>query len=187
MFRIFSLCLAALMASSAQADLPKVPQNAVGPVSNLPLPRYVSLKRDKVNMRRGPGPDHPIIEVYQRRNLPVEVLNEFDHWRKVRDPAGEEGWMTDVMLAGEPRYAMVMAKNGKPPGKPPAGAASKDAGWPVRRAPDVKARTIAIAMPGVIAELRHCPQSWCEIKAGNRTGWIERAALWGVYPGEVIR
>jgi SH3-like domain-containing protein len=129
-------------------------------------------------MRRGPGEDHPIVWKYVRKNLPVEVVNEFDVWRKVRDVDGAEGWISANMLAGEPRFGVVRAKPAK-----------GGAGWAIKRRPDAKAATIALAQAGVIAQVRRCPnaQAWCEIKAGGRKGWIERAALWGVYPGEVIK
>jgi SH3-like domain-containing protein len=157
---------------------------SLGPVTKLPLPRFVNLKRAEVNMRRGPGDDHPIVWKYVRKNLPVEIVNEFDVWRKVRDVDGAEGWISANMLSGDRRYGLVRVKSAK------GVATSKGApGWAIMRRPDAKGEAVAIAQAGVIAEIRRCPaaDAWCEIKAGGRKGWIERAALWGVYPGEVIK
>jgi SH3-like domain-containing protein len=133
-------------------------------------------------MRRGPGDDHPIVWKYVRKNLPVEIVNEYDVWRKVRDVDGAEGWISANMLAGERRYGVVRtAAKGAP--------SSKVAGWSLWRRPIAKGEALAIAQAGVIAEIKRCPaaDSFCEVKAGGMKGWIERKALWGVYPGEVIK
>lgn len=189
MLRAVCLILAALLSSApvmaaAPASAP-VPGRTPGPVTSLPIPRFVSLKRNEVNMRRGPGDDHPIVWKYVRRNMPVEITNEYDLWRQVRDMDGQVGWISANMLSGEPRFVVVRTKNGK--ALNPAPTNNPEAGWPMRRRPDMKAKTVAIVEPGVVAEIRHCPDEWCEIKAGGTTGWIERVALWGVYPDEKVK
>src|ERR1044072_3620785 len=78
---------------------------AVGP-SGLPLPRFVSLKADKINVRRGPSSEHQVAWVYQRKGLPVEITAEFENWRRIRDSDGEEGWVYQSMLSGK-RMALV--------------------------------------------------------------------------------
>ena len=169
------LCLVGTSVSFAQGPPENPPANALGPSTSLPLPRFVTLKKDVVYMRRGPGSDHAIEWEYVRKHLPVEIINEYDLWREVRDADGTEGWISANMLSGE-RYVMVIS----PPGK-------KQNREPLRNRPDAKAKVIAFAETGVIAELKHCPDEWCEVSAGNRTGWIERRALWGILPDERVQ
>ena len=147
---------------------------ALGPSTSLPLPRFVSLKKDIVYMRRGPGADHAIEWQYVRKHLPVEVINEYDLWREVEDPDGAKGWIFANMLSGE-RYVIVLA--------PKAQKMERES---LRARPDARARLVAFIEPGVVAELKHCPDLWCEISASGHTGWIERSLLWGVLPDERV-
>ena len=89
-------------------------QRPVGP-SGLPIPRFVSLKAEKVNVRRGPSSDHPVAWVFQRKGLPVEIVAEFENWRRVRDSDGEEGWILQNMLSGK-RTAVIAAPRQRPAG-----------------------------------------------------------------------
>ena len=162
---------AALAQGSIQQD---GTTGALGPSTSLPLPRFVSLKKDVVYMRRGPGADHAIEWQYVRKHLPVEIVNEYELWREVRDPDGVEGWISANMLSGE-RYVIVTAPKG-----------DKGRREYLRNRPDSKAKVIAFIEPGVIAELRHCPDNWCEVAASGRTGWIERGLLWGILPNERV-
>ena len=52
---------------------------------SLPVPRFASLRSDKINLRAGPGLEFPVQWVYQRKHMPVEVIGEYDVWRKIRD------------------------------------------------------------------------------------------------------
>jgi SH3-like domain-containing protein len=173
------------MLAPAMAAAP-TPKQSLGPVTSLPLPRFVSLKRSEVNMRRGPSEDQPILWVYKRRNMPLEVVNEFDVWRKVRDVDGAEGWIQATMLAGDPRYGLVRYPGAKAP-QGVTGATGKVQGWVLKRRPEKKAATIAIVQAGVVAKVVRCHEAWCEVRAGEKVGWLDRAALWGVYPGEEVR
>ena len=148
---------------------------SIGQRSGEPLPRFVSLKDRKVYMRRGPGTEHPIIWVYVRADMPIEILEEYEDWRRVRDIDDAVGWIKKTKLTSR-RHTLV---------RPPAGA-NPDTAWPLRAKPSAASPAVAQAEPGVIAELRRCPNAWCEVKAGRVTGWVERGALWGVYPTEII-
>lgn len=130
------------------------------------MPRFASLHTDKVNLRAGPGDRYPIQWVYIRRDWPVEVLGQFDHWRHVRDWQGTEGWVHEKMIAS--RRGVVVT-----------GAVHN-----LRQAPDPNAALVARAEPGVVAQLLECRPGWCRIEAGDITGWIARADIWGVYPSE---
>jgi len=145
---------------------------SVGPVSGLPLPRFVSLKADKVAIRRGPSKDHEIRWIYQRSGLPVEVIAEFENWRRIRDSDGADGWVYHSLLSGR-RTGMVT---------PDAGSEF----IPVRSDNATESPVIARLEPGVIGRVRSCNQKRCEISVRGYTGWIDQVRLWGVYPNEKV-
>lgn len=152
-----ALCAAfAFFSLSAQAaDAP-----AIGPDSNLPLPRYVSLGSEAANGRRGPGLQHGVAWIYQRAGLPLQVTGESGPWRRVRDPDGAEVWMHAQNLANR-RSVYVRA----------------DA--VLRRASEPDARVAAYLAPGVIGALTGCEGDWRRVSVGGRVGWTEQAKLWG--------
>lgn len=137
--------------------------------TDLPLPRFVSLKSDKVYVRAGPAMRYPIKWIYKRDAMPVEITQEFDNWRKVRDRDGEEGWVHQSMLSGD-RTVVVEA--------PDLVA--------LREKPNGQARMIARLEPNVIGHLDKCDKDWCRIEAGGFRGWLERNLLWGIYPEEEL-
>ena len=141
---------------------------ARGPASGLPLPRFVSLKRDKVRVRRGPSREYSVAWVYHARGLPVEVVAEFGNWRRIRDADGSEGWVLRTLLSGW-RTAMVAPWN-------------KSGLLALRDAPN--GRIIARVKSGVIGKLKECNGQWCRLVVHDIEGWIEQDALWGVYPEE---
>jgi SH3-like domain-containing protein len=145
-----------------------------GSVSGLPVPRFVSLKADKVNVRVGPTKDNDVRWTYTRAGLPVEITAEYDNWRRIRDWEGAEGWVYHSLLSGK-RTAMVMAD-----------PHAKKALVPLRDDADANATVTARLQPGVVATVKRCDGTWCRI-AGNRfDGWISQQRLFGVYPNEKI-
>lgn len=146
-------------------------KRGVGATSGLPLPRYVSLKSGRINVRRGPGSDYQIEWVFEKRGLPVEVTAESDRWRRIRDREGDVGWVWHSMLDGR-RTAIIETR--------------KDDPTPValHAGPDASAAIVAYAEPGVIAQLASCKDRWCELKASGYEGWVLREELWGTYPDE---
>jgi SH3-like domain-containing protein len=138
-----------------------------GPVSGLPLPRYVSLKSDRVNVREGPSKEHPTLWIYERAALPVEITAEFETWRKIRDSEGAEGWVLHSLLSGR-RTALVA-----PWKKEPQLLVAADHSTPMAK-----------LGPGVIGNLRSCDGKWCRIAGKGFDGYMEQENLWGVYPGE---
>ncbi len=143
-----------------------------GSVSGLPVPRFVSLKADKTNLREGPSKDHRTTWVYQRAGLPVEITAEFGMWRKVRDSDGTEGWVLHNLLSGR-RTAIVA------PWK-------KDSIFTlyIRAAED--SSPVARLQPGVIGNIKTCDGNWCEIYGEGFDGFIRQNNLWGVYPSEKV-
>lgn len=145
--------------------------SAIVPTSaKLPLPRFVSLRSDQANVRVGPGKQYPIQWVLIRRHLPLEIIAEFDTWRKIKDPEGEMiGWIHQSLLSGL-RTGMV------------SGATQA-----VYRKPSLSSFAIAKLESGVIAKVRKCQRNWCRVQVDSIDGWIEQAHLWGVYPKETIK
>ena len=139
--------------------------------SGLPLPRFVSLKSDRVRVRRGPSSQHQVAWVYRARGLPVEIIAEFENWRRIRDADGEEGWIRRSLLSGW-RTAMIAPWH-------------KEERLPLRARPEKDAQTVAMLSSGVIGRVVSCTGSWCRLKVSGYEGWIEQAMLWGVYAGEV--
>jgi SH3-like domain-containing protein len=146
--------------------------------SGLPLPRFVSLKSDRVNMRKGPGTDYPTAWVYRRAGLPLEVTKEFEGWRQVRDADGAAGWVLQSFLSGR-RTALVLPWEIKPDTPAPKVA--------LRRNDSERARPVAMIEAGVIANLSTCDGRWCRVNIDKFQGYIEQKKLWGVYEGEVLK
>ncbi|WP_411891070.1 SH3 domain-containing protein [Yoonia sp. SDW83-1] len=139
----------------------------LGPETNLPLPRFVSLKAAEANVRRGPSLSHRIDWVFQRRNMPLQVIAEYGHWRRVIDRDGQGGWVHYTMLSG----ARTVLINGDTTA--------------LRSRPDPNALENAMLEPGVIARLGRCDPDWCRLTAGGYKGWVPKADLWGVAAGEI--
>jgi len=152
-------------AAMAQADGAVEPGR--GAVTNLPVPRYVSLKTAEGNVRRGPSLAHRIDWVFTRRDMPLRVTAEYEHWRRVEDNEGQGGWIHYSLLSGV-RTVLV----------------EEDLA-PLRRSPDDGAEAMAKAQAGVIARLGACALDWCEVSAGGQDGWIAKSAIWGVDPDEI--
>jgi SH3-like domain-containing protein len=143
-----------------------------GSVSGLPLPRFVSLKSDRVNVRGGPDKDHEVVWVFTRSALPVEITAEFDNWRRIRDQDGAEGWVYHSLLSGR-RTALVEAKH-------------KGELVGLYAGPDAHSRMVARLEPGVQGTVKRCKGNWCRLTGDGFDGWIEQNRLWGVYPNETI-
>ncbi len=143
--------------------------------SGLPLPRFVSLKANKVNVRRGPGYDHEIAWVFLRAGLPVEIIEEFDSWRQVRDSEGAEGWVLGSLLSGR-RTALVA----------PWIKEKQSRTFPLHAEDEESSRVISRVGPGVLVNILSCDGTWCEVFTRDIRGWIQQDTLWGVYPREEI-
>lgn len=173
---VLVLVLAAAMAGAAVAAPPEQPTaqkaatgGAPTSVTGLPVPRYVSLRSDEVNLRTGPGVRYPVEWILQRRHMPVEILAEFENWRKIRDWQGTEGWVHESMLSGR-RYAVV------------TGSVQT-----LLRQADPNSAAVARLEPGVVAEVLGCDGEWCRLETDGFKGWLTRQEFWGVYPNETIK
>lgn len=137
-------------------------------IAKNPHPYFVSLKPNEVNVRVGPGHNYPIDWVYLKAGFPVEVIAAFDTWRKVRDSEGTIGWVHQTMLSSK-RHALVQTPEVF-----------------LYPSADATASPIARLQKGVLVDLLKCPGEWCQIRIGDFKGWLNRNALWGLYPQEKI-
>lgn len=135
--------------------------------SGLPIPRFVTLKFEEVNLRTGPGRRYPIRWVYKRKHMPMEVVEEFGHWRKIRDEEGDEGWAHKSQLSGN-RIAVFKADS------------------VLKRYPEADAPPMIKVQKGVLAQLLECNMDWCEVQVESYKSWTEKDAIWGVYRNETL-
>jgi SH3-like domain-containing protein len=145
-----------------------------GSVTGLPIPRFVSLKADRVNVRRGPSRSHQVDWVLLKAGLPVEITAEFENWRRIRDHAGDEGWVFHTLLSGR-RTALF------------APWAADGELIDIKRRPEDGAPTVARVGPRVMGDVARCDNNWCEVELEQATGWTRQDTLWGVYPGEAVK
>ena len=132
-----------------------------GDVTNLPIPRFVSLKASEGNARRGPSLSHRIDWVFKQRGMPLQVTGEYGHWRRVRDRDGIGGWMHYSLISGT-RTAIV-----------------EEDMLPLLAKPDPESPVSALAEAGVVARLGKCVDDWCRITAEGYRGWVPKSAIWG--------
>lgn len=161
--RLLAVAICATVAAAHGA----MAKDARGPVTNLPLPRFVSMKTSEANIRRGPSLTHRIDWVFKRRGMPLEVTAEYGHWRRVRDHDNAGGWVHYTLISGV-RMALVQQDL-----------------LTVHSRPDKAAPVTAAFELGVVARLGECTIDWCEISAGGYSGWTPKTTIWGVYPEEI--
>jgi len=164
-------CSPQAIAQSAAAPAQTV---TLGP-SGLPLPRFVSLKSGRVNSRVGPGANYSVDWMYMKAGLPMEIIQEFDTWRRVRDADGSEGWINQSLLSGRRTAIVAPWQRGK------GGRIN------LLDDPDKDASVVAIVEPGVMGSIKSCDGQWCEMTFDGHTGWLPQSVVWGAYPGERVK
>ena len=169
--RVAALVVAAALTTCA-APAGAAGEMSAGPKSGLPVPRFVSLKPDRVNVRGGPTRDHEVTFVYTRSGLPVEITAESDNWRRIRDWEGSEGWVYHSLLSGR-RTAVATPKD-------------KNQLVPLYDSGDSNAAVIARLQAGVLATVKRCTGNWCRLVGPGFDGWVVQEQLWGVYPNEKV-
>ena len=171
---------AALPEATVDIDLSKVSADSLisrnqgeardptkGPVTNLPVPRYVSLKGSEGNARRGPSLSHRIDWVFHHAGMPLRIVAEFGQWRRVEDQDGAGGWVHYSLLSGV-RTALVTSDMAE-----------------LRSRPDTNATIVARAEAGAILRLGDCRPEWCRVVGGSESGWVTKTEIWGVDPDEL--
>ena len=170
-----ALAATLLAVGAARGQAPQEGRKGTG----LPVPRYVSLKTDRVNLREGPSKDHRTAWVFQRAGLPVEITAEYETWRRIRDAEGTEGWVLHSLLSGR-RTALITPRN-----------KGEETPLPLLERADERAEVLAKLQPGVIANVKSCSGAWCRVivvlpGAPDVDGFIRQERLWGVYPNERV-
>jgi SH3-like domain-containing protein len=155
-------------AEAAEKPPEKQCQPDVGCVTNLPLPRYVSLKGNEGNARRGPGLTHRIDWVFTRAGMPLKITAEFENWRRVEDHEGAGGWVHFSLLSGV-RSVLVTLDMAE-----------------FRAEPSDESTVVAQAELGVIGRLQACTIDWCRVALDGQRGWVRKTAIWGVKADEQI-
>jgi SH3-like domain-containing protein len=163
-------------ALTQEAEPPVVPQTPaeatcqpdVGCVTNLPLPRFVSLKGSEGNARRGPGLTHRIDWVFTRAGMPLKITAEYENWRRVEDQEGAGGWVHYSLLSGV-RTVLVTLDMAE-----------------FRHAPEDGATVIAQAELGVIGRVLECTTDWCRVALDGQRGWVRKTSVWGVKSDETV-
>jgi SH3-like domain-containing protein len=170
-----ALCRLALVASfvAMQGSVAwSAGDGATGSVSGLPIPRFVSLKSDRVNARSGPNKDQEVRWVYTHVGMPVEITAEFENWRRIRDWEGAEGWVYHTLLSGK-RMGVVVPK-------------SKEELVPLHENANVESAVTARLQSGVLGALKSCDGRWCQFSGKGFEGYIQQERLWGAYPNEKV-
>ncbi len=134
-----------------------------------PLPRFVSLRSDEVFVRTGPGPRYPVKWIFKKEGLPVEIILEFENWRKIRDYEGQTGWVHHSLLSGR-RTGLVRA----------------DDAAELYKKPDTTAPKLALFEPNAAIALEDCRSQWCKVQGEGYSGWMQRKFIWGIYEDEII-
>jgi SH3-like domain-containing protein len=158
-------------ASPAPAAAPPlVVEPGKGSVTGLAIPRFASLRSNEVNLRVGPGTDRPAEWTYHRRELPVEIVSEFQQWRQIRDMDGTVGWVHAATLTGRRTFVVKAAET------------------MMRRRPEADGAPVARLMPGVVGRIRACAAgaAWCEVQAGEYRGYVLRSGIWGLSAEENV-
>ena len=137
--------------------------------TQLPLPRFVSLSSDEVNLRTGPNTKYPIKWILVKEGMPVEIIRQFDDWREIRDMSGDVGWVHKNLLSGM-RMVVVTGRDVVV----------------LYKKPDTETRPVVKLEPGVQAQILKCSKTWCRISVAGYKGWLQRQQVWGVYPQEII-
>ena len=151
------------------AGVAQMPVAAADADVGLKVPRFVSLRADRVNLRTGPGSQYPIEWVLTKKDMPVQITAQFEHWRRIRDWEGNQGWVQERMVSG--KRTVVVGKGGV---------------RPLYQRPDPEAALTARAEPGVVARLAECRGLWCRVETDDIAGWMRRSDIWGVFPDETV-
>ncbi|GFO81951.1 SH3 domain-containing protein [Methyloceanibacter sp.] len=163
-------------AAAGEVVIPVAANGANGTATGLAVPRFVSLKSDKVNVRRGPSTDQAIVWVFSRAGLPVEVIAEFENWRRVRDSEGADGWVYHSLLSGRRTVLISPWSKGQ----------ESQVSIPLHESGSAGSGVVAQLRPGVIGDVIRCDGKWCKLSVGSYTGYVQQDRLWGVYRDEKV-
>ncbi len=146
----------------------------LGKRNSLPVPRFVSLKSNKVNVRKGPSADQAIVWVFNRAGLPVEIIAESENWRRVRDSEGADGWVFHSLLSGRRTVLIAPWSKGKE-------------SVPLYNRRSAQSGASAKLESNVLGNVLSCDGEWCELSIDDVSGYVQQDKLWGVYRDELVK
>jgi len=123
--------------------------------------KFLSLKNNEVNLRLGPSFEYPIKLTYNKKFLPVIILDKSETWRKIKDFENNSGWIHISQLSK--RQAAINYKNNSI----------------LFKKPTIYSKPIAKLEAGRLVLIKKCNIKWCKISSGNFNGWIDKNSLWG--------
>ena len=123
--------------------------------------KFLSLKNNEVNLRKGPSKDYPIKLVYNKKFLPVQILDSWDNWKKIRDFEDNSGWIHVSLLSGK-KTAINKLKNSI-----------------IFTYNTIYSKPLARVDKGRLLFIKKCKLQWCKVSSGEYTGWIQKKSLWG--------
>ena len=121
---------------------------------------FLSLKKNKVNVRYGPSFESPIKFVYKKINLPIKQIDRKENWRRIIDLKNNGGWIHSSQLKP---VNSIIPLNDKI----------------LFNKPTIFSKPIAKIKRGRVLSLQNCSGNWCKIKTDKFKGWIEDSNLWG--------
>lgn len=123
--------------------------------------RFVSLRFNEVNFRAGPGVQYPVTWVFKRKGMPLKVIAEFHHWRKVTDYQGTTGWVHRSSISGKKTILFLKSKD-------------------LYRSNNANSKKKAIIEAGNVAYIKKCEADhWCKIDIADMNGWVDMTDVWG--------
>ena len=122
---------------------------------------FLSLKKDKVYVRHGPGKNYPIKYIYKKKFLTIKVIDKKDNFRRIIDHKKNSGWIHQIMLRKLNSLIVleekiVFKKNSK------------------------FSKPLVKLEKGRLVIIKKCLPNWCRIETGNYSGWIETKNVWGI-------
>ncbi len=122
--------------------------------------KYLSLKKDKVNVRYGPGFDFPVKYIYKKKNLPIKQIDKKDNFRRIIDFKKNSGWIHVSQLK---KINSVIAIENKI----------------LFKNSTIFSKPIANINKGRLLIIKKCEKNWCKIETGRLRGWVKKENLWG--------
>jgi len=122
---------------------------------------FLSLKNNEVNLRQGPSFKYPIKLTYNKKYLPVIILNKSETWRKIKDFENNSGWIHVSQLSK--KNSAINIKNNSI----------------LFKKPTIYSKPIAKLEIGRLVLIKKCKMDWCKISSGKYVGWIFKNTLWG--------
>ena len=122
---------------------------------------FLSLKNTKVNLRQGPSFEYPIKLTYNKKYLPVIILDKSETWRKIKDFESNSGWIHISQLSKK-KSAINIKDNSI-----------------LYKNRTIYSKPIAKLEVGRLVIIKKCKEKWCKIISGNYSGWVLKKSLWG--------